>query len=145
MDLKNIKNGWVEQPHSKAVTALMTEAYGADYARMPDMPNQVPVQFYFGHDHFETSHYPFSFHQTFEEFLGSLTTAAAMPDEDFSRFVVATAILLLDRIQDGGGTDDLYWNFEAFREHFGHALRCPVGYPHKPLDSLQHLTLYWIF
>ena len=48
----------------------------------------------------------------------SILQAAAMPDDDFNGFVVGTALLLLDRLQDGAGSDDLYWNYEAFRDHY---------------------------
>lgn len=48
----------------------------------------------------------------------TLMLAAAMPEEDFNGFIAATAILLADRLQDGGGRDNLYWNYEAFRDHF---------------------------
>lgn len=48
----------------------------------------------------------------------SLLLAAAMPDEDFNSFVVSTAILLADRLQGGAGHDDLFWNYDAFRDHY---------------------------
>ncbi len=48
----------------------------------------------------------------------AILKAAAMPDEDFNAFVAATAILLADRLQFGGGEDNLYWNFDAFRDHY---------------------------
>ncbi len=48
----------------------------------------------------------------------SILLAAAMPDEDFNGFIAATAILLADRLQNAGGQDDLYWNYEAFRDHY---------------------------
>ncbi len=44
--------------------------------------------------------------------------AAAMPDDDFSCFIAATAILLADRLQGGAGDDDLYWNYDAFKDHY---------------------------
>ena len=44
--------------------------------------------------------------------------AAAQPDMDFPAFVVSTALLLADRLQDGQGGDDLYWNWESFRDHY---------------------------
>ena len=47
-----------------------------------------------------------------------LLLSAAMPDDDFNGFAVATAILLMDRLQDGTGGDDLFWNWDAFREHY---------------------------
>lgn len=47
-----------------------------------------------------------------------LLLAAAMPEDDYPAFVAATAILLTDRLRSGGGTDDLYWNWKAFRDHY---------------------------
>ena len=48
----------------------------------------------------------------------SILLAAALPDEDFNSFIAATAILLADRLQGGAGLDDLYWNYDAFRDHY---------------------------
>lgn len=48
----------------------------------------------------------------------ALQLTAAMPDEDFNGFIAATAILLADRLQAGAGKEDLYWNFEAFYDHY---------------------------
>ncbi len=47
-----------------------------------------------------------------------LLLSAALPEDDFPAFIAATAILLTDRISEGGGTDDLYWNWEAFGDHY---------------------------
>jgi hypothetical protein len=44
--------------------------------------------------------------------------AAAMPDEDFAGFIAATALLLADRLQQGCGADNLFWNWDAFRDHY---------------------------
>ncbi|MGR3514441.1 MAG: hypothetical protein ACU0GG_16915 [Paracoccaceae bacterium] len=48
----------------------------------------------------------------------SILLAAAMPDEDFNAFIAATALLLTDLLQDGTGSEDLYWNYEAFKDHY---------------------------
>jgi hypothetical protein len=48
----------------------------------------------------------------------SLLLAATMPDDDFEAFVLATMILLADRLQGGAGTDDLFWHWDAFAEHY---------------------------
>ena len=47
-----------------------------------------------------------------------LLLSAAMPENDFSGFATATAILLMDRLQGGAGHDDLFWNWDAFRDHY---------------------------
>lgn len=44
--------------------------------------------------------------------------AAALPDDDFPAFTCGTALLLLDRLGDGDGEDDLYWNWDAFSDHY---------------------------
>ena len=44
--------------------------------------------------------------------------AASQPDQDFPAFIAATGLLLLDRLQDGQGSDDLYWNWDSFRAHY---------------------------
>lgn len=48
----------------------------------------------------------------------ALILCATLPDDDFDAFRAATAILLADRLQDGGGTDDLFWHWDAFQEHY---------------------------
>jgi hypothetical protein len=56
--------------------------------------------------------------QAHQDIYSETLLAAAMPDEDFPAFTLATALLLADRLQGGGGTDDLYWNWEAFSDHY---------------------------
>jgi hypothetical protein len=48
----------------------------------------------------------------------TLLLAATLPDEDFEAFVLATTILLADRLQGGPGPDDLFWHWDAFAEHY---------------------------
>lgn len=52
---------------------------------------------------------------------GDLLLVAATPNQGFESFVTATAILLADRLQGGAGQDDLYWNFDAFQDHYREA------------------------
>ena len=52
------------------------------------------------------------------DLYGEVVLAAALPDDDFPAFTTATALLLLDRIQYGSGEDDLYWNWDAFADHY---------------------------
>lgn len=49
---------------------------------------------------------------------GEVQLAAALPDEDFPAFTCATALLLLDRLTGGAGEDDLFWNWDAFADHY---------------------------
>jgi hypothetical protein len=48
----------------------------------------------------------------------TILLAASLPDDDFEAFVVATAILLADRLQGGPGPDDLAWHWDAFADHY---------------------------
>lgn len=47
-----------------------------------------------------------------------LVLAAALPNDDFDGFQIATAILIADRLQRGLGPDDLYWHWDAFQQHY---------------------------
>ncbi len=47
-----------------------------------------------------------------------LLLAAALPDDDFTAFIAATSILIVNRLSGGWGEDDLYWNWDAFAAHF---------------------------
>lgn len=49
---------------------------------------------------------------------GDVLLAAALPNDDFPAFACATALLLLDRIGQGDGEDDLFWNWDAFADHY---------------------------
>lgn len=48
----------------------------------------------------------------------ALTLAATLPDDDFDSFLLATVILVADRLQMGGGKDDLFWHWDAFRARY---------------------------
>lgn len=52
------------------------------------------------------------------DIYGEVLLASALPDDDFPAFTTATALLLLDRIRNGAGEDDLYWNWDAFSDHY---------------------------
>lgn len=73
-----------------------------------------------------------------------LLLAATLPDDDVDAFATATAILLADRLQRGGGEDDLYWHWDAFRPHY-RLLEAPVraaifqGYAHAHRAGLVTL------
>jgi len=50
--------------------------------------------------------------------VSDLLFGAATPDDDFNAFVGNTALLIADRLQLGQCEDDLYWNWDAFRDHY---------------------------
>lgn len=52
------------------------------------------------------------------DFYSDTLLAAAMPEDDFPAFTTATSILLMDLIRIGGGTDNLFWNWDSFADHY---------------------------
>ena len=65
----------------------------------------------------ETSGGRFSFPED-EPVYTAILLAAALPDDDYPAFTVATALLLSDALQDGDGSDDLYWNWLTFAPQY---------------------------
>jgi hypothetical protein len=81
------------------------------------------------------------------QFHAELMMVASMPDQDHPAFITATIILLSDRIQFGAGEDDLFWNWDAFRDRYREApspvraalmngFRCAHGLGLVKLDKL---------
>lgn len=74
----------------------------------------------------------------------TLLLAAALPDEDFPAFVTATAVLLADLLQGAAGRDDLFWNWEAFHEHYamaGNRQRAAIANGFRMLHLSGRVTL----
>jgi ubiquinone/menaquinone biosynthesis C-methylase UbiE len=69
-----------------ATGRLMTKEYGADFSNKKNKPKEKPVSFYFGNGHFQKLIYPFQFQQSWEEFMGAITSASFMPNEDHPLF-----------------------------------------------------------
>ena len=73
-----------------------------------------------------------------------LLLVAALPDDDFHGFTVATAILLANRLSVENKVDDLYWNWDAFRSHYllGEAqISAALMNGYKCLADLGRVTL----
>ena len=97
--LDRISTGFVSEPSDKILRAALNRLIFDDGGRVPaGDPDDV--------------YWP-------------LLVAAARPEDDFDAFITSTAILLADRLQGGAGTDDLYWNWDAFLPHY-RLLAAPV-------------------
>ncbi len=81
-----LRNYALDEEKGKALGSLMTEEYGADFTVVTERPKEKPIPFYFGNDRFQEITFPFRSRQNWEEFIGSLTTASFMPDEDHLLF-----------------------------------------------------------
>jgi hypothetical protein len=76
----------LENEQERVIGSLMTEEYGADFTVVKEQPQNKPSSFYFGNGTFQNLTFPFQFNQSYEEFIGALTTASFMPDEDHPLF-----------------------------------------------------------
>jgi SAM-dependent methyltransferase len=84
------KNGWLvilrnygtDENRGKAIGRLMTEEYGADFSATIQRPTEKPVRYYYGNYDFQKMTFSFQFHQSWEEFIGAITSASYMSDED---------------------------------------------------------------
>jgi hypothetical protein len=77
-----LRNFGVNEELNAAIKDLMSPEYGADISIINDRSNTKPHSFYYGNTDYHTLTFPFQFHQNFEQFIGALTTAAYMPDDD---------------------------------------------------------------
>ena len=68
-------------------------------------------------DWLDSSDCRFSFPED-EPVYTAILLSAALPDDDYPAFTFATAILLCDALQNGDGSDDLYWNWITFQEQY---------------------------
>lgn len=81
-----LRNYGTHKEQNQALGSLMTEEYGVDFTRVNVQTQEKSPGFYFGHDNFRKMTFPFRFAQNWEEFIGALTTASYMPDEDHPLF-----------------------------------------------------------
>lgn len=81
-----LRNYGTNRAHNEAIGNLMTKAFGADFSKVNERPKEKPIRFYYGNDAFQKFVFPFAFRQNWDEFIGSLTTASFMPDEDHPLF-----------------------------------------------------------
>ncbi len=71
---------------NKLVSGLMIEKYGANFSTTVEKPKEKPIQFYYGNDSFQKMIYPFQVQQNWEEFIGAITSASFMPNENHPLF-----------------------------------------------------------
>jgi ubiquinone/menaquinone biosynthesis C-methylase UbiE len=81
--LAALRNYGIDQELSTATEAI----YPAKTDTLAIMKGaDTPIRFYFGND-FHQQTYPFTYHQTFEQFLGAISSASYAPDEGNSLYV----------------------------------------------------------
>lgn len=75
----------------------------------------------------------------------ALKLAATLPEDGIDSFLLATVILLADRLQQGGGGDDLFWHWDAFRTRYREAeppVRAAIYQGYLRLDELGLIALF---
>jgi SAM-dependent methyltransferase len=77
-----LRNYGTDQEKARAMQGLMTTEYGANLTIAHERPIEMPHRFYYGEADFTKLTFPFAFQQSWVEFLGALTTASFMPDEE---------------------------------------------------------------
>jgi SAM-dependent methyltransferase len=108
-----LRNYGTDQEKNKAIGSLMSKEYGADYTILNERPSEKSNHFYFGNDNFQKLVFPFTFSQSWAEFMGALTTASFMPNEDhplFGRLETKAKEIFFQYSTDG------YWLVEGETE-----------------------------
>ena len=67
---------------NEALAGLATAENGVDPVRTMAIPEPKPLSFWYGHDDFSRLAFPFMLYESWEEFIGALTSASHMPDAD---------------------------------------------------------------
>lgn len=83
-----LRNYGTDQERNKAIGKLMSAEYGADFSVTVKKPQEKSVSYFFGNNEYQRKIFPFQFRQNWEEFMGALTSASYMPDDDNPLFNV---------------------------------------------------------
>ena len=67
---------------NQAIDEISTLENGVDDSTAPKQPAKQPPEFFYAGGSFQKLSFPFSYEQSWEEFLGALISASFMPDED---------------------------------------------------------------
>lgn len=77
-----LRNNATDAALSAAIENALVREHGIDTSSQQRLPGKEPMRFYFGSDAFQRSIYPFAVHQTWQDFIGSLSTASYFPEEN---------------------------------------------------------------
>jgi ubiquinone/menaquinone biosynthesis C-methylase UbiE len=77
-----LRNYGTNETINDEITRLSVSEYGVNPIPRSLQTKNIPMSYYYGHNHFERKTFPFQFQQSWEEFIGSITSASYMPDEN---------------------------------------------------------------
>jgi SAM-dependent methyltransferase len=81
-----LRNYGTDPKLGRAMADLNSPDYGASDSPLTPPDSPPPPDYYFGSGHFEKRTFPFTCEQNWKSFLGALTSASFMPDEDHPLF-----------------------------------------------------------
>jgi ubiquinone/menaquinone biosynthesis C-methylase UbiE len=81
-----VRNYGTDSRLNEAIGELSREEYGVDLHNLAELPHKKPASYFFGNHFYRKLTFPFSFKQDWESFLGGLTSASYMPDENHPLF-----------------------------------------------------------
>lgn len=81
-----LRNSGTNAALNAAIENVLVQRHAIGCGFGERLPGNEPVRFYFGSDAFMQSYYPFVIHQTWERFVGALSTASYFPDENAPGF-----------------------------------------------------------
>ena len=81
-----LRNYGTDDRLNKSLSSISTEENGVIFPPIKNTPENIGMDFYYGYENFQRIFFPFSFQQNWEEFIGSLTSASYMPDEESSLY-----------------------------------------------------------
>lgn len=77
-----LRNYGTDDRLHKSISSISTEENGVIFPPLKNTPKNIGMDFYYGYENIQQLFFPFSFQQNWEEFIGSLTSASYMPDEE---------------------------------------------------------------
>lgn len=81
-----LQNYGTNERLNKSISSISTKENGCIFPTRKELPKEIDMDFYYGHENIQRLSFPFSFQQNWEEFIGSLTSASYMPDEEDSLY-----------------------------------------------------------
>jgi ubiquinone/menaquinone biosynthesis C-methylase UbiE len=99
-----IRNYGTDSQEREAVDQVFSDENGFNRAAWSARPERKPVGFFYGTEDYSRHVYPFATHRTWDQFIGSLSTASTAPDEGdprYARFMRA-AREVFERLAPGG-------------------------------------------
>ena len=81
-----LRNYGTNEMLNKSISSISTKENGCIFPPHKEMPRESSMDYYYGHGNVQRLSFSFSFQQNWDEFIGSLTSASYMPNEESSLY-----------------------------------------------------------